>query len=57
MTIVVKDLEKTYNNSTVLPALGTNYEAISQVDDYDLTGMNYAATAKKNAGVYENDLA
>ena len=56
LTIVVKDLEKTYDHSTTLPALGTNYEAISQVDDYDLTGMNYAATAKKNAGVYENEL-
>lgn len=56
LTIVVKDLEKTYDAGYTLPALGTNYEAISQVNDYVLDGMNYVATVKKNAGVYENEL-
>ena len=59
MTIVVKDREKTYDAGYTLPALGTNnYEVICQVDepDYVLTGMDYAATDKKNAGVYKNEL-
>ena len=59
LTIVVKDREKTYDAGYTLPALGTNnYEVICQVDepDYVLTGMDYAATDKKNAGGYENEL-
>ena len=56
LTIVVKDREKTYDAGYTLPALGTNYEAISQVDDYVLTGIAYKTTDKKNAGEYAEEL-
>ncbi len=56
LTIVVKDREKTYDATTALPAIGDNYEAISQVEGYSLSGIAYKTTEEKNAGEYAEEL-
>ena len=54
LTVVVKDVEKTYNADVDYPAAisADDYECIATVDDYDVTGIAYKATTKKAAGEY-----
>ena len=58
LTVVVKDVEKTYDATVNYPAAisAADYECIATVDDYDVTGIAYKATTKKAAGVYEEEV-
>lgn len=58
LTVVVKDVEKTYDATVNYPAAisAADYECIATVDDYDVTGIAYKATSKKAAGVYPEEV-
>ena len=58
LTVVVKDVEKTYDATVNYPAAisEADYECIATVDDYNVTGIAYKATTKKAAGVYEEEV-
>lgn len=58
LTVVVKDVEKTYDATVNYPAAisAADYECIATVNDYDVTGIAYKATTKKAAGVYEEEV-
>ena len=57
LTVVVKDVEKTYDADVDIPAItADDYELIYTVDDFSVTGIAYKATTKQDAGEYEEEM-